>query len=97
MKIEVAVCAYELCGEEFIKATHNMRYCSESHCKLATNARIMRKYYESKARRKGAKRVCACGTQLSRYNEKRICASCEARQAKEKRDTLMELLIGMDK
>ena len=96
MNKEVAVCSYELCGVEFIKTTHNMKYCTEAHCKLATNARIMKKYYESKARRKGAKRLCACGTRLSRYNEKRICSACEARQVKEKKNALMEMLKKMD-
>lgn len=88
-------CAWELCGAEFIKKTHNQRYCSDEHCKLATNQRIMRKYYESKARRKGAVRLCACGTKLSRYNESRICSACESRQAKEKKQLLIELLKGL--
>ncbi len=92
-------CAYELCGEEFEAKTHNMKYCSDEHCKLATNARIMRKYYESKARRKGAVRVCAtpgCSTLLSRYNEKKVCAKCEAEAETQSRQKLLDMIKELE-
>lgn len=75
------ICAYEPCSIEFQPKTHNQIYCCDDHCKLATNARIMRKYYETKSRKKGAVRVCrtpGCGTQLSRYNPDKICGKCQA-------------------
>jgi hypothetical protein len=38
----------------------------------------MEKYYEKKAIRNGASRGCKkCGSQLSRYNETSLCASCQ--------------------
>jgi hypothetical protein len=38
----------------------------------------MEKYYEKKAIRNGAKRICKkCNTRLSRYNESEVCAGCQ--------------------
>jgi hypothetical protein len=38
----------------------------------------MEKYYEKKAIRQGASRGCKkCGSQLSRYNDTPLCASCQ--------------------
>jgi len=71
------ICANKECAKEFNAKTHNQKYCSDECCRVATNRRIMEKYYEKKAIRKGAKRVCSkCKTRLSRYNESNICAGC---------------------
>jgi hypothetical protein len=89
-----AVCAYKECGRVFIKATHNQKYHEEECCRLATNARIMEKYYERKERRGGAKRICktpGCQTKLSRYNASKYCATCEA----EADNKAKEELLGM--
>lgn len=96
MTEEIRVCHYELCGVKFVAKTHNMKYCSDECCKLATNRRIMRKYYESKARKAGAVRKCDCGTILSRYNEKKICSSCEAKMVKSKKQSLIAMLSRME-
>ena len=43
----------------------------------------LEKYYDKKARKQGAKRICAspkCNTQLSRYNESKFCAECSSKE-----------------
>ena len=92
---EQAVCAYEECGKLFTKTTHNQKYHEGECCRLATNARIMKKYYERKARKGGAKRFCAtpgCQTLLSRYNPEKICAKCEEQAEKKATDELLEMM-----
>jgi len=38
----------------------------------------MEKYYEKKAIKNGATRICkSCKTKLSRYNQQSVCSSCE--------------------
>lgn len=87
------ICAYEPCSIEFTTKRHNQIYCCDEHCKLATNARIMAKYYATKARKKGAVRVCrtpGCSTRLSRYNPDDICGKCEAEIKAAKKDEMKE-------
>lgn len=79
----------------FVAKTHNMKYCTDECCRLATNVRIMEKYYERKARLKGTIRICKypdCETKLSRYNPSNTCAACERRDAARDRDSLLEML-----
>jgi hypothetical protein len=72
------ICANKDCAIDFDARTHNQKYCSDECCRLATNKRIMEKYYEKKAIKNGAIRVCkSCSSQLSRYNQDTICATCE--------------------
>lgn len=95
MSRERRVCAWEKCNEEYTPATSNQIYHSEECQRLATNARIMKKYYERKARRQGAVRVCIeqnCDTVLSRYNDSERCASCDAKHTKEASKSLLDLL-----
>lgn len=64
--------------KEFTPKTHNQKYCSDECCRIATNKRIMDKYYEKKAIKNGARRPCKiCNSQLSRYNKSILCAACE--------------------
>jgi hypothetical protein len=70
-------CAREECGKEFSKTTHNQKYCTNECCRIETNRKIMAKYHERVAIRRGKKRTCStCGTPLSRYNENDICGAC---------------------
>lgn len=70
-------CANKECSLEFVSKTHNQKYCSDECCRIATNKRIMDKYYEKKAIKKGALRHCRkCKSALSRYNSEDICSSC---------------------
>lgn len=72
------ICANKECAKEFESKTHNQKYCSDECCRVATNRRIMEKYYEKKAIRNGAVRQCnKCNTKLSRYNQGSLCSSCE--------------------
>ena len=72
------ICANKECGIDFDAKTHNQKYCSDECCRVATNRRIMEKYYEKKAIKNGAHRSCKkCNIKLSRYNQSSICSSCE--------------------
>jgi len=71
------ICANTECAKDFDSKTHNQKYCSDECCRVATNKRIMQKYYEKKAIKNGASRLCKeCKSQLSRYNAENICSSC---------------------
>ena len=71
------ICANSECKADFVPKTHNQKYCTDECCRIATNKRIMEKYYEKKAIKKGAVRLCKkCKSQLSRYNSDDICSSC---------------------
>jgi hypothetical protein len=72
------ICSNKECAKEFEPKTHNQKYCTDECCRIATNRRIMEKYYEKKAIRNGAYRQCKkCKAKLSRYNQSNICAVCE--------------------
>jgi hypothetical protein len=79
------ICANEGCDIKFEPKTHNMKYHSNECCRVATNRRIMEKYYGNRDRKQGKIRFCTtCKmTKLSRYNETSVCSSC-----KEKTETL---------
>lgn len=88
-------CAYDECGQEFLPKTHNQKYCSDDCCRKATNARLMKQYYEKKARRQGHIRVCStsgCNTRLSRYNNTEECQKCASVAQSERRKQLFELV-----
>lgn len=87
------VCANKECAKEFTAKTHNQKYCSDECCRIATNRRIMEKYYEKKAIRSGAKRACRkCRVQLSRYNETNLCAACTKKINKDNKSKLLGLI-----
>ena len=89
------ICANKECAKDFDAKTHNQKYCSDECCRIATNRRIMEKYYEKKAIRNGAKRVCKCGNQLSRYNQGIVCAICEKNKNIKNKDKLLEMFNGL--
>lgn len=87
------ICANKQCAKEFEPKTHNQKYCTDECCRIATNKRIMEKYYEKKAIRNGAKRGCIkCGAQLSRYNESHMCSSCTKSKNEKERKRLLGLI-----
>jgi hypothetical protein len=89
------ICANKEClnGKEFIPKTHNQKYCSDECCRIATNRRIMEKYYEKKAIRNGASRICKkCKTKLSRYNQNDVCSTCEKNVAIDSRNAIWSIL-----
>jgi hypothetical protein len=81
----------------FTPTTHNMIYHTDECCKRATNARIMKRYHERKAARKGARRICKtpnCGTLLSRYNESKYCGPCEHAAEENRNKDILKLLVS---
>ena len=71
------ICLNSECLKEFESKTHNQKYCCDECCRVATNKRIMEKYYEKKAIKNGAPRKCkGCLALLSRYNSDTYCAKC---------------------
>ena len=90
-------CAHEPCSKLFEPNTHNQKYCSSECCKAATNAKIMKRYYERKSRLKGTARKCyTCGAGLSRYNDSTICSGCAAKQEARDNVTVLSALLAMN-
>jgi hypothetical protein len=75
MEYEDRVC--DECGLIFTPKAHNGKYCSIGCRKIATNKKVLDRYYENKDRLSGAtQKVCkrkGCKTILSRYNKEDIC------------------------
>lgn len=87
------ICGNKECSKEFDSKTHNQKYCSDECCRIATNRRIMEKYYEKKAIRNGALRKCtSCSAKLSRYNQQNICASCEKKSLTKSRNKIIGMI-----
>ena len=86
------ICANKECSKEFEPKTHNQKYCTEECCRVATNRRIMEKYYERKAIRNGALRICKCGNKLSRYNAGNVCSICEKNSSIDTRNTAQRII-----
>lgn len=91
MKIK---CEREGCEETFIKKTHNQKYCTDECCRLATNERIMQKYYARREQRQGVARYCEeCETtKLSRYNDGSICNGCKSKRTTSANDAVVQML-----
>lgn len=87
------ICANKDCAKEFDAKTHNQKYCCDECCRVATNKKIMEKYYEKKAIRSGAKRECkVCKSRLSRYNQSNVCSKCEKNSAIKNRSTILRMI-----
>lgn len=96
MRNQEAVCDREGCDVSYIKKTHNQRYCSDECCRLATNKRIMEKYYARRDQLQGKPRYCKmCGiTKLSRYNDGEICAACQTKKFEEANGAVVSMLLN---
>lgn len=87
------ICSNSLCEKKFNAKTHNQKYCSDECCRIATNKRIMEKYYEKKAIKNGAIRKCKkCKSQLSRYNNVETCSKCEKMDKSRSKNKLESLV-----
>jgi uncharacterized paraquat-inducible protein A len=87
------ICANKECGIDFEPKTHNQKYHSDECCRVATNKKIMEKYYEKKAIRQGAKRECKkCKSNLSRYNQNNICIKCEKNNNTKHRNKIKRMI-----
>lgn len=82
MSEEILTCSNYGCNNTFLPKTHNQKYCTDECCRLATNRRIMEKYYARRDQRQGKVRICReCGeTKLSRYNNSLVCSSCDLKR-----------------
>lgn len=90
------ICARSGCEEKFDKKTHNQKYCSDECCRLATNERIMEKYYAKRDQRQGKARYCnSCGeTKLSRYNDSMICSACKTKKEINANQSALSMLLN---
>ena len=87
------ICANSECKKDFVPKTHNQKYHNDECCRIATNRRIMEKYYEKKAIRNGAARPCSrCKAQLSRYNTSELCSTCEKTVNAETKSKLFRMI-----
>lgn len=88
------ICAREGCGKTYTKKTHNMKYCTDECCRLATNSRIMVDYYKNRDRKQGVVRWCSVceTTKLSRYNRSEICNGCKAKRVTEANSAVANML-----
>lgn len=90
-------CSNSKCAKNFKPKTHNQKYCSDECCRVATNRRIMEKYYEKKAIRNGAPRVCKkCKTKLSRYNQNEVCSTCEKKIAIDSKNAIWSIISELN-
>ena len=87
------ICLNSECLKEFNPKTHNQKYCCDECCRVATNKRIMEKYYEKKAIKNGAPRKCkGCTGLLSRYNNDTYCSRCIKNKHSKYKKELMEIV-----
>jgi len=83
---ESITCEHLGCNVVFVKKTHNQRYHDDECCRLATNAKIMEKYYAKRAQRLGLARWCEeCSSPLSRYNSDTVCNACTVSKQKSRK------------
>jgi hypothetical protein len=96
---EVRYCALPECGVPFEPKSYNAKYHHIDCQKIATNRRLMEKYYENKERRSGKRRICTipgCQTILSRYNDDEVCERCKAQQVAASKGNLLDILNHID-
>lgn len=96
MSENTLTCANEGCEVSFEQKTHNQKYCSDECCRLATNRRIMEKYYERRDQRQGKARYCkSCDvTKLSRYNDGQICGACRVKNEIAANNSVIDMLTN---
>lgn len=79
---EYDICHLDECDNRFKKTSHNKKFCSSEHTRVATNRKILKKYHDSKKPvSKG--RVCSardCHTILSVYNKEKMCNPCREKR-----------------
>lgn len=87
------------CDEWFTKKKHNQRYHNDECCRLATNVKIMEKYYERRAQKLGHTRMCrSCNTtKLSRYNDDQVCAACKKQNQVDTKISVLDMLARATK
>jgi hypothetical protein len=96
MSDNTLTCANEGCETTFEQKTHNQKYCCDECCRLATNRRIMEKYYAKRDQRQGKARYCKqCGlTKLSRYNDSLVCGPCKVQKEVSANNSVMAMIAS---
>jgi hypothetical protein len=91
------ICERDGCEEKFTPATHNQKYCNPECCRIATNQRIMQKYYAKRDRQKGKVRICdvCVVTKLSRYNSDTTCSGCKLEQNASANRLVVDMFHGV--
>lgn len=94
---EERTCARDGCDETFVNKAHNQKYHSQECTKLATNARIMGKYWSRKDQLSGKVRYCVVckTTRLSRYNDTQVCRGCEAKEENRSNEDVAAMISGI--
>jgi hypothetical protein len=93
---DVAQCARKGCDITYVKKTHNMKYHDAECCRVATNEKIMEKYYDRRARKLGIARHCTgCQGKLSMYNSETICNSCSKKQENNRNNAISEMMLSV--
>lgn len=95
MTEELLKCAYDKCKNKFVKTTHNQKYCSDECCRIATNKKLKKQYYDRKARLAGKEFKCSsrgCDQILNRYTTDKICEVCQAKKVSKERKDLLDML-----
>ena len=90
------ICARVGCDNEFDAKTHNQKYCGAECCRVATNERIMQKYYAKRDQKAGKTRFCKkCkNTKLSRYNDSAYCGSCRVSSVTDANRAVADMLTN---
>ena len=92
------ICARPGCGNIIkVKSSWNQKYCDAECTRIETNRRIMTKYYDKKDQMSGKTRICeVCNeTQLSRYNDTKICSQCEQKEERERNEEFRKMMTDM--
>lgn len=81
------------CKAWFEPNTHNQIYDTPECRKEATNAKIMKRYYDKKNKVKN-KECVNCGTALNMYNDSKYCLRCTKNQHVNNKNILKEIKHG---
>jgi hypothetical protein len=93
---EVITCHRIGCGVVFTKKTHNQIYHEPECTRLATNEKIMVKYYQRQSQRLGHARHCdTCEAKLSKYNSDLICNSCKLSKEANRNSKAVSMLASV--
>ena len=91
----IVICARDVCENEYVPTTHNQKYCSNECLRIETNAKMIKKYHDRMAIKRGRARYCSeCEVKLSRYNVNSKCSSCETSEIKASPGTTMSEILN---
>jgi len=93
---DIITCQRDGCDVVFAKKTHNQIYHEDECTRLATNAKIMDKYYQRRAQKLGHARFCnSCSAKLSKYNSESRCNSCLQQAEADRNSSVANMLANV--